>query len=70
MNKLIINRHLPPTSAINLAYKRVSFLFSIFAIVDKAPKQTMMNIIEKKNFKIYEFDVSVAIKIGSEVYSS
>lgn len=47
-----------PTSAMNLAYKRVSLGFYIFTIVINEPKQIMMKIIPKKNFKIYDPDFS------------
>ncbi len=57
MAKLILKNHLAPTSAINLAYSKVSFLFYIFAIVDNAARETIMKSIEKKNFVIYDKEV-------------
>ena len=43
-----------PTSAINLAYSKVSLVFCIFAIASNVPKQTKRKIIMKKNLIIYE----------------
>jgi hypothetical protein len=44
--------HLAPTSAINLAYNKVSFLFYILAMAINDPRLTMMNINPKKNLRI------------------
>lgn len=46
--------HLPPTSAMNLAYNRVSFWFFIPAMEKRMAKLIIMNITEKKNLIKYE----------------
>lgn len=60
-----VNRdHLPLTSVKNLAYSSESLRLSMEAMLARMPKVTRMNMIEKKNFVMYENEVSWGVGVG------